>query len=385
MSSQKPVVVYAASGYTGRLACEWLARLEVPFVAAGRNQARLDEVAQQMRARGADCEARAVEHTPRGLRELFRGAKVVVNISGPFSLLGHAVVDAALVEGCHYLDSTGEQDFMLDVRREYGAAFEKERLLLSPSTAYLWGIGTLAADVCLETPGVDELEIVYAPPSLQTIASLQSMMRTARRPGFAIIDGEMRLLPPSEVRQVVLPDGTRKPAIRAGAGEATFFEADGRTRRCETFFANETLGRVAPIFKLWNGLTAVVSGDTLDRWSDDLVGRLKKNPPPEDPETQRYVVVARGRGLSAAVRTVLRGTSPYAVTGFLCAMAAKRLLAENALRYGYASIGQALGVRYVLDRLAEIGTTVTVEPEALLQPASKSRPRSREPRATAQA
>jgi Family of unknown function (DUF5938)/Saccharopine dehydrogenase NADP binding domain len=381
MGSQKPVVVYAASGYTGRLACEWLARLKVPFVAAGRNQARLEEVAQQMRGLGADCEARAAEHTPRGLRELFRGAKVVVNISGPFSLLGHAVVDAALVEGCHYLDSTGEQDFMLDVRGEYGAAFESARLVLSPSCAYLWGIGAVAAEMCLETPGVDDLEVVYAPPSLQTIASLQSMMRTARRPGFAIIDGEMRLLPPSEVRQVLLPDGTRRPAIRAGAGEATFFEGDGRTRRCETFFANETLGRVAPIFKLWNGLTTVVSGETLDRWSDDFIARLKKNPPPEDPETQRYVVVARGKGPKATMRAVLRGTSPYAVTGFLCAMAAKQLLAGKALRHGYASIAQALGARNVLDRLAEIGTTGTVEADRAVDPA----PRSRWARATAQA
>ena len=364
MSSQKPVVVYAASGYTGRLACEWLARLEVPFIAAGRNQARLEEVAQQMRTLGADCEARATEHTPRGLRELFRGAKVVVNISGPFSLLGHAVVDAALVEGCHYLDSTGEQDFMLDVRREYGAAFEKARLVLSPSCAYLWGIGAVAAEMCLETPGVDDLEVVYGPPSLQTIASLQSMMRTARRPGFAILDGQMRLLPPSEVRRVVLPDGERRPAIRAGAGEATFFEGDGRIRRCETFFANETLGRVAPIFKLWNGLATVVSGETLDRWSDDVIGRLKKNPPPEDPGTQRYVVVARGKGPKAAVRAVLRGTSPYAVTGFLCAMAARQLLAGKALRHGYASVAQALGARYVLDRLAEIGTTGRSRPTA---------------------
>jgi len=381
MSSQKPVVVYAASGYTGRLACEWLARLGVPFVAAGRNQARLEEVAQQMRTLGGDCEARATEHTPLGLRELFRGAKVVVNISGPFSLLGHAVVDAALVEGCHYLDSTGEQDFMLDMRREYAMAFERARLVLSPSCAYLWAIGAVAAEMCLETPAVDDLDVVYAPPSLQTIASLQSMMRTARRPGFAIIGGEMRLLPPSEVRHVLLPDGERRPAIRAGAGEATFFEGDGRTRRCETFFANETLGRVAPIFKLWNGLTTVVSGDTLDRWSDDLIGRLKKNPPPEDPETQRYLVVARGRGPKTKVRAVLRGTSPYAVTGFLCAMAAKQLLAGKALRHGYASIAQALGARYVLDRLAEIGTTGVVEADRAVDPA----PRSRWARATAQA
>ena len=381
MSSQKPVVVYAASGYTGRLACEWLARLEVPFIAAGRNQARLEEVAGQMRALGADCEARATEHTPRGLRELFRGAKVVVNISGPFSLLGHAVVDAALVEGCHYLDSTGEQDFMLDVRREYGSAFERARLVLCAVVRLSLGNRRHRRGDVPRDAAVDQLEVVYAPPSLQTIASLQSMMRTARRPGFAILDGQMRLLPPSEVRRVVLPDGERRPAIRAGAGEATFFEGDGRTRRCETFFANETLGRVAPIFKLWNGLATVVSGDTLDRWSDDVIGRLKKNPPPEDPGTQRYVVVARGKGPKAAVRAVLRGTSPYAVTGFLCAMTAKELLAGKALRHGYASIAQALGARYVLDRLAEIGTTGTVEADRAVDPA----PRSRWARATAQA
>ena len=126
----------------------------------------------------------------------------------------------------------------------------------------------------------------------------------------------------------------------------------------------------------------MVSGDTLDRWSDDVIGRLKKNPPPEDPETQRYVVVARGKGPKTKVRAAaLRGTSPYAVTGFLCAMASKQLLAGKALRHGYASIAQALGGRYVLDRLAEIGTTGKVEADRAVDPA----PRSRWTRVTAQA
>lgn len=250
---------------------------------------------------------------------------------------------------------------MLDVRNEYGQAFERERLVLAPSTAYLWGLGTAAAEVCLETPGIDTLEVIYAPPSLQTIASLQSMMRTARRPGYAIVDGKMRLLPPSEVRRVPIPGAKPRPAIRAGAGEVTFFESDARTRNCETFFANDTLGRVAPIFKLWNGLASVISGETLDRWSDEVILKLKKNPPPEDPATQRYVVVANGKGPSASTRVVVNGSSPYAVTGFLCAMAAQTLLAGKATRYGYVSPGQAFGPRYVFQRLEEIGTTVTVD------------------------
>ena len=33
MSAKKPVVVYGVSGYTGRLVCEYLRELNVPFVA----------------------------------------------------------------------------------------------------------------------------------------------------------------------------------------------------------------------------------------------------------------------------------------------------------------------------------------------------------------
>jgi len=33
--SNKPVIVYGASGYTGRLVCEYLREYNVPFVAAG--------------------------------------------------------------------------------------------------------------------------------------------------------------------------------------------------------------------------------------------------------------------------------------------------------------------------------------------------------------
>ena len=34
MTDKKPVIVYGASGYTGRLACEYLRELHVPFIAA---------------------------------------------------------------------------------------------------------------------------------------------------------------------------------------------------------------------------------------------------------------------------------------------------------------------------------------------------------------
>ena len=40
--SDKKVVVYGASGYTGRLVAEFLREYQVPFIAAGRNRQRID-------------------------------------------------------------------------------------------------------------------------------------------------------------------------------------------------------------------------------------------------------------------------------------------------------------------------------------------------------
>ena len=42
-SNKKPVIVYGASGYTGRLICEYLREYGVPFIAAGRSAEKLNE------------------------------------------------------------------------------------------------------------------------------------------------------------------------------------------------------------------------------------------------------------------------------------------------------------------------------------------------------
>jgi hypothetical protein len=99
----------------------------------------------------------------------------------------------------------------------------------------------------------------------------------------------------------------------------------------------------------------------LDRCSDALVLKLKKDPPHEQPETSRFVVVALGEGDQQRVSVVLNGTSSYVVTGFLGAMAAQTLLEGKAQRFGYVSTPQAFGARYVLRRLEEIGTRATID------------------------
>ena len=86
MAEKRPVVVYGVSGYTGRLVCEYLREYNIPFIAAGRDKKKVQEVVDKIPGiETADYEVVEVEHTVAALTKLFKGAKVVSNMVGPSS------------------------------------------------------------------------------------------------------------------------------------------------------------------------------------------------------------------------------------------------------------------------------------------------------------
>ena len=79
MPTDKRVVVYGASGYTGRLICEYLREFNIPFLAAGRNEGRVKGILDVVP--GIDTveyDVVEVEHTKESLVEAFRGAEIVL-------------------------------------------------------------------------------------------------------------------------------------------------------------------------------------------------------------------------------------------------------------------------------------------------------------------
>src|SRR5437588_4769491 len=175
MSSTKPVVVYGASGYTGRLVCEYLREFCVPFIAAGRDKARIQEALDSIPGiNTVDHEVVEVDHDVRSLSDLFAQAKVVCNTVGPFGRHGRQVVQACIRAGSHYVDTTGEQDWLIECDGTYGAEMAAKGLLLSPGIAQMYTIGEIAANLCLETPGLDTLDILVFWRSEEHTSELQS-------------------------------------------------------------------------------------------------------------------------------------------------------------------------------------------------------------------
>src|SRR6202047_3572171 len=180
MSIDKPVVVYGASGYTGRLICEYLREFNVPFIAAGRDKARIAEALDKVP--GIDTVAHEiieVEHQVAPLTELLSGARVVCNTVGPFAQHGGEVVEACIATGCHYIDTTGEQDWLIQCDEAYGQRMADQGLLLSPGVAQMYTTGEIAAGLCLETPGLDTLDILVFWKGLPTIASTRTILVNA--------------------------------------------------------------------------------------------------------------------------------------------------------------------------------------------------------------
>src|SRR5580700_2248989 len=177
MSEKKPVVIYGANGFSGRVIAEFLREYNVPFVAAGRNRARLEGVMKHVPGiETAEDEIVETKGSVEELTRLFAGAKVVCNTAGPFIYNGPRVIEAALKAGCHYLDIGGEQAWVREVADKWGGKFAERGLLAAPGTAFMSAVSDAAMRMCLENNhGIDTFEVLTMFKGNPTFGSTQTI------------------------------------------------------------------------------------------------------------------------------------------------------------------------------------------------------------------
>lgn len=357
-----PVIVYGASGYTGKLICWHLAEAKIPFVAAGRSKARLEEqMGLVPELAGADYQIAEVAHDEKSLVTLFSGASIVYNVTGPFMQLGEPVVAAALEAGCHYLDTTGETDWMAFVRDKFGAAFAAKGLLLAPASSYMWAAGNVAAEIALETPGVDSLDILYLADSGTSVASTKSFLRMCTKPQYYLEHNELIMWPYATAYDVKSPDQHRtyKALPWSGGGEAIWYSNDDRVSNCATLvgFKNQVMfGAVLDTLTNFEAEYRHLSAEEQEQVTNDIGGQLTQTEPDrEDPNKNRSVISCIGRGNMGGVAVVLRANSPYLQTGALAADSCKWILGGQLKATGFQSPANAFGARNIINAWAERG------------------------------
>src|SRR5262244_2839688 len=148
--TKRPVVIYGANGFSGRLIAEFLREYNTPFIAAGRSAARIRDVMDHVPGiETADLEIVETAGSPEDLIRLFTGAKVVCNTAGPQIYNGPRVIEAALKAGCHYLDISGEQAWLRTIEEEWGSKFADRGLVAAPATAFMCAVSDAVIRLCL--------------------------------------------------------------------------------------------------------------------------------------------------------------------------------------------------------------------------------------------
>lgn len=111
------IVVYGATGYTGRLVCEYLNQQygvagEVNWAMAGRSEDKLIAVRDEMGIPDNVPMLVADAGDPQSIKDMAARTQVVLTTVGPYQLYGNDLVQACAEAGTDYVDLCGEPGWM---------------------------------------------------------------------------------------------------------------------------------------------------------------------------------------------------------------------------------------------------------------------------------
>jgi len=340
MSTADPVVVYGATGHTGRfIVAELLERGFTP-VLSGRDAARLEVLAKEF---GELAARPATVDDPGTLDRALAGAAAVINCAGPFAVTAGPVVEAALRAGIPYVDVAAEIEANVSTFTDRAEAARKAGLPVVPAMAFFGGLGDLLVTATMaEWTAADEVHIAYGlsswhpTPGTRTAGQVSHQRRSGRRVRFA--DGALQYHGENPVEQdwdFPAPLGRRAVIAEFTMADIVTVPSHLDVREVRNYMAVEAAKDLA-------------DQDTPAPQAVDDHGRSE----------QTFVVDVVVRAGDVERRATARGQDIYAVTAPLAVEAARRILAGQIRTTGVASAGAMFDA---LDFLRSLTPHVSVD------------------------
>ena len=215
------IVLFGATGYTGRLTAEAMVERGMKPVLAARSRDKLETLMEEL---GGGLETAVADVSqPHGVRALVERGDVLVSTVGPFARWGGPAAAAATTAGAHYLDSTGEPAFIREVFERYGAAAARSGSGMLTAFGYDWVPGNLAGGLALRRAGDDAVRVdvgyFITGRGSASGGTQATMAASLGDPAFAFREGRVRSERSAKrVRSFPVGSKTRE-AISVGSSE----------------------------------------------------------------------------------------------------------------------------------------------------------------------
>jgi short subunit dehydrogenase-like uncharacterized protein len=359
------IVLFGATGYTGRLVVEQLVLRGQRPVLAARDAGRLEALASEF---GGLESAVADVSRPASVRALVERGDVLLTTVGPFARWGGAALDAAIGAGAHYVDSTGEPNFIRRVFEREGPRAKEAGCGLLTAFGYDWVPGNLAGALALRDAG-DAASAVRIGYFLRGELDADGMSGGTRasaagaflEPGYGWRGGRL--------------------VTERGGARVRSFEVGGRSRAAISAGSSEafTLSRIHPglqevdVYLGWFGgasravslASLVMAGATrvpgVRAGLRAAFGRMIKvstgGPSAEQRERTGSEIVAEALDPTGRVlaKAHLTGVNGYTFTGAILAWAAERAAAGGLQGTGALGPADGFGLDALEQGVAEAG------------------------------
>ncbi|MGB2567709.1 saccharopine dehydrogenase family protein [Micromonospora citrea] len=340
MNATDRVLVYGATGHTGRFVVDELQRRGLVPVLAGRNAERLAAVPP----RHAVLERRVVGiDDPDLLRRAVAGTGAVINCAGPFLDTALPLAHAAVEAGAHYLDVTAEQPVVQALYRDLDAPARAAGVVVVPAMAFYGGLADLLVTAALDGGSqADEVEVAIGLDRWWPTAGTRATGARNTATRLVIRGGALTPL------ESPAPSGTwsyPSPLGDQSVVQLPFSEVVTLDRHLDVGELRSYLN-TAPLEDLHDAATPAPA-------STDEHGR----------SAQRFVVDVVVRHGTDTRRTSATGRDIYAVTAPIVVEGAVRLLDGRHRGSGSAAPGEAFDAADVLATLERDACAIAVRPD----------------------
>ena len=311
------VVVFGASGHTGRFIVAELARRGMLAVLAGRDSEKLLRIQRTH----SEFEIRVASiDDPVSLDQSLAGASLVINVAGPFLDTAAPLIEAALRARVHYVDVTAEQTVALAAFEKFSEAARTAGVLIMPSVAFYGAMGDLLATAAMQNwSTADEIQIAVALDSWKPTQGtrLTGQRNQGRRSAFSNNRLWFVEEPPPKLEWAFPPPFGKQEVVALPLAETVIISRHLRVPEIHAYM------NLAPLADLHNPTTP--------------------GPMPTDERgrsAQEFLMEVKVRKGDEERRALAAGRDIYAVTAPIVVEAAARILSGDVVFTGTAAPGE---------------------------------------------
>lgn len=342
MSRDGKILIYGATGYTGKLMARAAKAQGLSPVLAGRSPAKVQQIADEL---GLKWVAFDLSETQK-LEAALADVAVVLHAAGPFSATSKPMADACLRTTTHYLDITGEIG-VFEALAARDAEAKLAGVMLLPGVGFdVVPSDCLAAHIKRRMPDARSLTMYIGGLGSVSRGTAKTMVEGIAQGTKIRRAGKIETVQGLKTGECDFGNGPR-PTAAVSWGDVSTAWFSTRIPDIEVHF--ETRPELERMMKMPGFVKSFLGLPFMQSFLKRQIDKQPEGPTDEQRQTGYSVLIGVGRDASGnVVRTRMRTPEGYSLTA-LTGLSIARRVAAGEYRPGFQTPSAAFGADFILD------------------------------------